>query len=325
VPDKRQESKQRRAARNRANREALAARRDNALAEPSPSPSRSAASSSSASASAPSTTGGSGAPAPPPSGLLGMLRSKRPGDKAVLAAAFLAILAALGMLFLVKISVDDRGEPIPPSFGGLTIAAREALGNDVPDRSVGLLDAYGPAVALYAVIPLAVVGFALWGIRRPDRSRMLTFAMLAMAGVVVLGSGVYFFPALIALLVAGFQVRKADLPARAAQPFGGRGRRGGEVIDTTATEGDAEAAGDEAVDAEPVDADLAGDEPGAGEGEPAGEGTADAEAGSAPEAAPDDAEPDPLAELEAEIEAERAAEGGRPRPDDEGGPGTTGR
>lgn len=272
-----------------------------------------------------------------------MLRSNRPGDKAVLVAALLAVLGALAMLFLFKVRVDDRGEPIPvQSYGGLTIAAREALGKTVPDRSVTVLDAYGAGVVLYALVPVAVVGFAVWGIRRPDRSRMLTFAMLAMAGVVILGSGVYFFPALIALLVAGFQVRRADLPARAGQPFGGRGGRGGDVIDTTATEGGAAAAGDEIDEADGADAaGSTGDEPaGAGDtgeagaggtgGEP-GDSTAGLQATLADEATPadeaappDEAAPDPLAELEAEIEAERAAERGEARPDDEGGRGTSG-
>jgi hypothetical protein len=303
VPDKRQESKQRRAARNRANREALAARRDNAVI--SPATTRAAA------ASGPSTgagaTGGgaasrtAGPSAPPPSGLMGMLQSKRPGDKAVLAAFALSVVAAIYLLFY-KVPADDRGEPLPAVFRGLALAARERLiGEPVGDHEVSLLDASGPQILLVLALPIAVSLFALWANRRADRSRMLTFAMLAMAGSVILtgGIGIFFFPAMIALAVGGFRVRKADLPARVAEKTAGAGGRGwggrgwggrGAVIDADSQDvTDATSAAETSVDEVPPE-------------EPA-----DAP-GPEDEAADADDEVDPLVELEAEIEAERAAE-----------------
>ncbi len=272
MPDKRQESKQRRAARNRANREALAARRDNALT--SPTPTRAAASSGSSRGAG--AKGGAAAPRaagpsePPPKGLVGMLQSRRPGDKAVLAAFALSVVAAIYLLFY-QVPADDRGEPLPAVFRGLALAARERLiGEPVPDNEVSLLDASGPQIFLVLALPIAVSLFALWANRRADRGRMLTFAMLAMAGSVILtgGIGIFFFPAMIALAVGGFRVRKTDLPARMAEKTGGAGgwaRRRGAVIDA-----DSQDVTDEATT--PAD------------------------------------EVDPLTELEAEIEAERAAD-----------------
>jgi hypothetical protein len=343
VPDKRQTSKQRRAARNRASRQALAARRDNAVAAPPPS-SRSRASSASAGSGASRGSGrgwwragaagasSNGAatagapPEPPPSGIMGMLQSRRPGDKAVLTAFVLAVVAAIYLLFY-QVPADDRGEPLPASFRGLAIAAREQLtGAEIGDNEISLLDASGPQILVVLALPIFVTLFALWANRRPDRSRMLTFAMLGMAAAVILtgGIGIFFFPALIALAIGGFRVRKADLPARVAERAtgGARAARGrGGVIDADSTEvtddgtedevdprslrslwsrrrtmgaGGAAAGRAGAAAADADDGAVADDDPdGGGAGDPA-EG--------------DEVEFDPLAELEAELEAEREAE-----------------
>lgn len=242
VPDKRQPSKQRRAARNRASRDALAARRENAVASASAPAGRAADTSSSTSSSSsgpsrparPSLWGalgggaggrrgaaGAGAPAAPPpdSGLKGIFWGNRVGDKAVTIAFLFAVASAIALLFY-QVPADDRGEPLPAVFRGIAIAAREQVtGAEVGDDTVSLLDASGPAILFILALPVLVTAFALWGNRRPDRSRMLTFAMLAMAGTVLFTGSIalFFFPALIALAVAGFRVRKADLPARVAE------------------------------------------------------------------------------------------------------------
>lgn len=313
VPDKRQQSKQRRAARNRANRDALAARRENIVAAVNPTGSTSSSSSSSNSGHG-TAGGGRSAPAAtePPRGLMGMLQSKRVGDKAVLATFALAVGGAIGVLFY-RVPADDRGEPLPVTFRGVAIAARERItGEPLPDKTVSLLDASGPQLLLLLALPIAVAAFALWANRRPDRARLLTFAMLAMAGATILtgGVGLFFFPAMIALAIGGFRVRRADLPARTAERAtrGGRGRGRGGVIDVDSEEvvdhGDAagpmdmsdlSGAGDALDrDAEPAsdDADVSRD---------AGDET-DSAGGAGVDAA------DPLAALEAEIEAERAAD-----------------
>jgi hypothetical protein len=286
VPDKRQTSKQRRAARNRASRDALAARRTNAVTRRTSGPARSA---STGSQSAGSATGGTTAT----SGfgrLVGGRGKRRPGDLAVMAALALAIVSAVSVLFLTKVPVDDRGEPLPRTFQGVAVTAREAItGEQMPDRKESLLDASGPGIILYLALPVAVAAFAFWANRRPDRSRLITFSLIAMAGLVLFLGGYFFFPTLVALAVASFQIRKADMPARVAERVAPTGRRRG-VIDAESEE----------VEDEPVDD--------AGDGDAIEPDDRDAQADD------DDAAEkgsDPLAELEAELEAEERARRGR--------------
>jgi len=214
---------------------------------------------------------------------MGMLRSRRPGDRAVVLALGFAIVSSVFLLFS-KVPVDDRGEPLPASFGGVAQVARETVtGNPLPDHRETQLAAHGPAILLFLILPVGVTLFAaLYANRRPDRSRWLTYSMMAMALVVFFALGFFFLPSLIALGVGSFQARKADLPARIAERVvpPERSRRGRRVIDAESREvGDDEpiedaVPEDEHVDAEPVD------------GQPV------------------DGEDDPLAELEAEMEAE---------------------
>jgi hypothetical protein len=293
VPDKRQDSKQRRQARNRASREALAARRENVAAGGS-SGSSSGSTSTGGTTAAPrgggflgGLLGGGGggrqpraaAPqpvaAPPGTGLL-WLKGRRPGDVAVLVAMALAIVSTIVVL-LLPVPVDDRGDPIPRSGGGMYEAGREAIiGHPLPDESRSIVAAQGPGILVVLLLPVAICGFAVWANRRPDRSRMLTFAMLGMAGAVLLGVGQFFLPSLIALGVAGFRARRADLPPMPGRPA--RAGRGG-AIDADSREVDADAPA-----GEPEDADI-DDEP-------------------------DEPDDDVLAELEAEIDAERAESNG---------------
>ena len=279
MPDKRQTSKQRRASRNRASRDALAARRSNAV--PSATPAASSRASRSGSASTGSgTTASATAGRTGVGGLLGAKGNRRPGDLAVLVALGLAIVSAVSVLFFTRVPVDDRGEPLPRTFQGVAVAAREAItGEQMPDRSESLLKASGPGVILYLALPVAVAAFAFWANRRPDRSRLLTFALVAMAGLVLFLGGYFFFPTLVALAVASYQIRKADMPARVAERVAPtRGRRG-------AIDADSEEVTDEPVDdadrSDGIDADT-GDQP----GDKSRDGA------------------DPLAELEAEMEAE---------------------
>ena len=110
-----------------------------------------------------------------------------------------------------------------------------------------------------------------------------------MAGLVLFLNQFFFFPTLVALAVASFQVRKADLPARVAERTARTGGRGG-VIDA-----DSEELEDEPLD---DDVDDASD----------GSGSVDEQVGT-DTAGDEDA--DELAELEAELEAEeRARRGG---------------
>ncbi|MGH9113945.1 MAG: hypothetical protein ACRDZN_16845 [Acidimicrobiales bacterium] len=220
--------------------------------------------------------------------LSGLRGDRRPGDRAVLAALVVSIISAIAVLFL-RVDVDDRGETLPTQFRGVARLAREAVtGEPLADKTKTLLDASGPGVLPFVILPITVAAFAVWANRRPDRSRMLTFALVAMAVAVLLsgGIGMLFLPSLIVLGVASFQIRKADAPARAAESMS-RSRWGRSApIDAESDEVDAVDALDE------VDAVDATDEPEVDAAEPAGSG-------------------DPLAELEAEIEAEDRARKGK--------------
>ena len=290
MPDKRQTSKQRRAARNRASRDALSARRTNAVTTAT-SPASSRASSADSAGTGSGTTASATAGRTGFGGLLGTRGNRRPGDLAVMVALGLAIVSAVSVLFFTRVPVDDRGEPLPRTFQGVAVSAREAItGEQMPDRSESLLDASGPGVILYLVLPVAVAAFAFWANRRPDRSRLLTFALVAMAGLVLFLGGYFFFPTLVALAVASYQIRKADMPARVAERAAPTRGRGG-VIDA-----ESEELTDEPVD----DGDVIDDRTGRTDGP-------DADTGD--EAARDQA--DPLADLEAEMEAEeRSGRGG---------------
>ncbi len=168
-----------------------------------------------------------------------MLQSRRPGDRALLAAFGLAIVSALFTLFVVRVDVDDRGEPLPFSYRALTLLAREAAGGDATVRSESMISAYGPIIILLVLTPVAITGYALWVNRRVDRARVLTFVLIAMAVATMLSGGgtsliqsIFSFSALIALGVGVFRIRKADMEAgMAAAPA-----TGGGVIDAEATE-----------------------------------------------------------------------------------------
>jgi hypothetical protein len=338
VPDKRNVSKQRRAARNRASRDALAARRDNAVATPVSSSTRTTkASPSSGSSSRGSTKGAARASArparpvpvaagPPPQGIKEMLQSRRPGDRAILLAFLLSFVSAILLLVVLKVTVDDRGDSIPPQYGALTIAARQAItGSEDVTEKASYLSAYGPVALIMAATPVLIAGYALWANLRPDRSRLLTFALIAMALASLLTGGItIFLPTLLALGVGTFRIRKADMEAgMAAAPAPAAGGRG-DVVDAEVT--DAPAAPKTLLQR------LLGPGPGAGgaggsraSGRRAGdEDVIDADVVDGDDDAPTDApsDQDPLAELEAELAAEAEADAGE-GPDASAGDDTT--
>lgn len=230
MPDKRQTSKQRRAARNRAQRDALAARRQNAgVATTRPASSSTSATTTSTASGA---AGGGAARGRTRLGRAG----RRPGDLALIVALGLA-LAAFVLLLNTDIPVDDRGEALPATFSGVAMEARAALTDGpVVDESENIVSYYGAGVVALMAVPLLVVAVVFVLSRRwEQRGRLLTFALLGLAGVVVLTGtfGFYYMPALIALAVASFQVRKLEMPTRPTQPRQGRGagRRGAIDVD----------------------------------------------------------------------------------------------
>jgi hypothetical protein len=166
-------------------------------------------------------------------------------------ALALAIAGAAAVVLFVQVPVDDQGETLPRQFGAVALMARETVtGTPVPDASKTLLEANGPGILLILALPIVVTGFAVWAYRRPDRARLLTFALIVMAGIVLLGLGLYFMPALIALFAAYYLVRREQLPPRPQ-----RGARRGGAIEASSKEvPDAEPAPQDAVSSEPQDA-----------------------------------------------------------------------
>lgn len=236
VSDKRQLAKQRRAARNRAARAALAARSQNAgQATRMVADDRGAA-----------DAGRGGARTAP--SLARAAARRRPGSTAILAALVYALVIAVLVLVFARVPIDDRGEPLPLSFRGVAIEARETLtGNPIGDESTGVVEAQGPLVVAAMALPVLICAFALWGNRRADRSRIITFAMLALAGAILLGSGIFFLPALIALAIASFQVRRLEAPARMG-PRARPGPDGRTVVDAQSSEDPNSEANDAAAD-----------------------------------------------------------------------------
>ena len=355
VPDKRNPSKQRRAARNRATRDSLAARRENAVPDSSTAAPRSAKAAAPAAGSTSRTStkgaarGGAArggarggarpvrpvpvAVGPAPKGFKELAQSRRPGDRALLGAFVISIVSALFSLLVVQVNVDDRGELIPYSWGALTLLAREqATGHDVTVSSDSLIGAYGPIIILLQLTPVLITGYALWVNRRTDRARVLTFVLIAMAVATMLsGVGasilqtILSFGALITLGLGVFRIRKADMEAgMAATADSGSGR----VIEAETTD-----AGDTAPKS--LLQRLLGPGAAAGggaRGAAAGTETADEDEvddvldvevvedddpAAAPEPSDADSSDDPLAELEAELAAEADADAPADASDDD--------
>jgi hypothetical protein len=312
VPDKRQTSKQRRAARNRAYREAMMARRENARVEREQArqarASRATGSTGRAGATAAATATTGRPQSPIARAAYG--RPAGPGDTAVLVALVAAVFftcVALYVAFTSKsVPVDHAGDPIA-SFPAVTREAYAIANNTEPvTEEVTLVDAYGALIPIFAVLPSLVAAGAFVSHRRAPRSRPLTIGLVALALVSVFNLfAMYFLPALIALAIAGFQVRKTELPARMAA--GGRTGRDEDEDDDDVIDVDEVEPEDEDVedydDEDLEDEDLEDEELEDEDLEPVGE---DEEAEDE-----DEEDADVLAELEAEIEDE---------PDDEAEP-----
>jgi hypothetical protein len=318
VPDKRQTSKQRRAARNRAYREAMIARRENAQAEREQARQARAAratTTGSTGASGAAGRGGATTGRPQPA-IVGRLYGRPPGvgDTAVAVALLAAVVfsgVALYMAFTSNsVPVDHAGDPID-AFPAVSRQAY-AIANDTEPvtETVSLVDAYGPVIPIFAVLPSLVAAGAFVSHRREPRSRPLTIGLVALALVSVFNLfAIYFLPALIALAIAGFQVRKTELPARMAGGAGGAGGRrpAGRDADEDDDVIDVEEVDDEDLDDEELEDEYVDDELEDEDLEDEEIDDAEIRAGD-DEDEPDAESEDVLADLEAEIEEEPDAE-----------------
>jgi hypothetical protein len=344
VPDKRQTSKQRRAARNRAYRDAIIARRENAGAVQTSSTARSSSASSGSSRSTSAAAGGRGRARS--GGLAGGLlgRSERgPGDTAIMLTVAFAI-AAVGLSIFAAfddgaVPVDHEGEALN-TFAGVSRATYSVLTGEPPvTETTSYIDAAGPVILVFIMLPVLVAIGTFISHRRRVQSRPLTFGLVGMALVSVVNPfSLYFLPSLIALAVAGFQVRKAEMPGRLGAAAADDEDDDDDVIDVDEVEPEDELEDDDELDDEEYDevedddvidvdevesdeddADDADVEPedddqvrAADADTPVDDADADADTAGEPADAPGEERregDDVLAELEAEIEAEEQPEG----------------
>lgn len=151
--------------------------------------------------------------------------ASQPGALAVLLGAVFAVVTAVYLLAIYKVDIDDRGEAVPlagsKGFRGLFIATREALTGDrvVPEKVLAI-DGVGPVWLVLVAIPVIVAlgAFVMFRWRRRESMYWpVTIAMLLTAGTVLLLALWYFIPTMVALTVASFQIRKAELPGQMAR------------------------------------------------------------------------------------------------------------
>jgi hypothetical protein len=249
-----QPSKQKRAAQNRNQRAARAARAANANA-PSPGSTSSGGGGAGAGGSGGLLSrlrGGGSGRRPAASASAGRRPSlaearamQPPGFRAALSAVFAASAAIVLCLFLLRYPVDAQGE----LYSGRSLVADWAAtaldaAHDQPqataDELVDSIDTWAPGrgdetvvkalwpFSLAIVLPLVGAGLAFWAVRRRSPSKVLSRTLYATLFGAVLTQGLLmlFIPTVLAVGVAMFQVRKAEM-LTAAQ---------GGVIDVDATE-----------------------------------------------------------------------------------------
>ena len=231
----------------------------------------------------------------------------------------LAAGAALGLLFLFKDKLDDRGEMVPISgFGGLYLRAREALtGGPVETTETSMLDARGPFVLVLALVPLLAALGALYVYHKRREQGLsvywpLTIAMVVMALPVLMGNSLA-MPAMVAMAIAGFQVRRTEVPARMAEQAAADEDEVDEEYEDDEYSDEYEDEDGEYED-DDEDGEYEDDEEVVEvEAEAEVDDATEVDEAEADEAEADEAEVDPLAELEEEIAAEDDADNGRKR------------
>lgn len=253
MPSKRDPHRQRRQARNRAERQAREARRAAAQSAGGPTsattpkrrrrwgggrsgaqatPAQAAPAPAAASPSGGAGGGSAGAAGPTrPRG--GSFAGKPPGSR----AAFLSLLFAVGALasvIFLQVPVDEDGSPLSQSEVEELDERREA-GEDIPERERNAFMALWPLSVLY-VLPIGVGGIAVRATTRAARpGRVWMRALIAITVFAIIsGIPILYFPMVLALAVASFQARRAEATAAAAA------RPADEPIEVDAVEEDSE-------------------------------------------------------------------------------------
>jgi hypothetical protein len=269
MPSKRDPSKQRRQARNRAEREALAARRE-AAATPKPQPVTGTGDDQGATGARTAPGSGASTARPASSGRAARPRafgSSAPGTRAAFYCLIFAVFA-LGFSFLQTVPVDGDGKLLTRSAiderdryvelrddDDRTEAEQEELDELAPewegqaDENRSLFLAYWP-ISIAFVLAAGIGVLAMIIARSPTPYRGWLRLMIVLAVLAFLTAGSFLLlPPLIALGIAQYQNRKAHLlaagglqpGARPASPFGRFGGLGArrDAVDVEGTEVDA--------------------------------------------------------------------------------------
>lgn len=237
MPSKREPGKRGRYAENRARREALAARSANASRPVERS-----------SDSAKSTSANSATKSGAKAGGRSRVANRRAdtwfgrlsgqdgavGARAVFFALLFSVFSAIATLF-IPVQVDDSGERLTQE----EVEELEDAGETVDEEA--LYTTLDPTIGLLLAVPVVASGFAARGVRQSNRRRVVMVSMVVSA-LGVLGTGPLFVPVVLALGVAHFQIRKAELQEAAAAAAGDDDR---DVIDVDEV--------DDAADDEPFD------------------------------------------------------------------------
>lgn len=234
-----QPSKQKRAAQNRAQRTAREARKAAANAPQS----------SGATTSRPAARGGllsrfrgggAGARTSAPAGrrpTMAEARAMQPtGYRAALSAVMAAVAAIVLLVFFIETPVDGQGraytgEMLVADWVGTAIGAAQdqpgldaaALADTIddwaPDREGKPWAQVHAPFSFTLVLPLIGAGMAFWAVRRRSSSKVLmrTLYITLFGAFLSLGAMMLFLPVLLAVGVAMFQVRKAEVRELAAQ------------------------------------------------------------------------------------------------------------
>lgn len=172
-----------------------------------------------------------------------------PGQRAVLMAFLFAVVSA-GTLLLFPVQVEREVDPDDPRVEEEFDEDEEIDLNEDGTvtilEDVRLVDEEGALVVAGIIgTPLLVTGAAVYFTKRPQRSTVYTFAMMALAAFIFLFAGPYgiiALPSMIALAVGGFQSRRADQRERMAEIRADREARDGDddVIDVDAVDAEIE-------------------------------------------------------------------------------------
>jgi hypothetical protein len=235
---KRQPSKQKRAAQNRNERAARAARAANAnAARTTTSP----ATASGSSGSLLSRLRGGGTSSPRTSAASARTRGaalrpdQPPGYRAALSALLAAVAAVLLCTFVLRQPVDAQGDPYTAATraADFSITAVQAAGEQ-PDATAAevadSIDDWSPGAksatvvqalwpfSLAILLPLIGAGLGFNAVRKRATSKIVNRALYATLFGAVLAQGllILFLPVVLAMGVAMFQVRRAEMIAAAS-------------------------------------------------------------------------------------------------------------